>query len=184
MSPLIQLICCRSPDGPEPMTATFLPVRVFGGFGAAYPSAYARSMIEYSLERVATGSPFRLQVHAFSQKCRADSGCKFRKIVCLFQPVICLFPVAVINQVIPLRTGLCRGQPLAIPAIICPAWQNGTPHAIHLAPCISCSSFDRGVWNSRKCLILSFWRFALCIASVIIHKSCCFPTFWPPIFLL
>ena len=49
----------------------------------------------------------------------------------------------------------CSGQPDIIPPSICPAWQKGTPHAIHLAPCFSCSSLDRGVWNSLKCLILS-----------------------------
>ena len=43
------------------------------------------------------------QVQGRLTKSRAYPGSKFRKIVCLFQPVICLFPVAVINQVIPLR---------------------------------------------------------------------------------
>ena len=45
-----------SPAGPEPTTATFLPVRVAGGSGATQPSSNARSMIVTSTALIVTGS--------------------------------------------------------------------------------------------------------------------------------
>ena len=54
------------PAGPDPMTATFFPVRTFGGFAFAYPFSYACSIIPYSLSRTVTGSSCRPQVHAAS----------------------------------------------------------------------------------------------------------------------
>ena len=36
-------------------------------------------------------------------KCRADTGGKFREVICLFQSVICLLPVSGIYQIVPFR---------------------------------------------------------------------------------
>ena len=45
-----------SPAGPEPTTATFLPVRADGGAGTTQPSSKARSMIVTSTALMVTGS--------------------------------------------------------------------------------------------------------------------------------
>ena len=44
------------PDGPEPITATFLPVRVAGGWGLIQPSCQPRSEIAFSMYSIVTGS--------------------------------------------------------------------------------------------------------------------------------
>ena len=43
------------PAGPEPMTATFLPVRTFGAWGMTQPSSHPFSMIEFSMFLIVTG---------------------------------------------------------------------------------------------------------------------------------
>ena len=53
---LFRRSAAASPDGPEPITATFFPVRTFGGFAFAYPISYAFSIIAYSLLFDATAS--------------------------------------------------------------------------------------------------------------------------------
>ena len=55
------------PAGPEPTTATRLPVRMGGGSGTTQPSAKARSMMVASMVLMVTGSPFRPQVQLPSQ---------------------------------------------------------------------------------------------------------------------
>ena len=45
-----------SPAGPEPTTATVLPVSRAGGIGATQPLAQARSMISFSTCSIVTGS--------------------------------------------------------------------------------------------------------------------------------
>ena len=52
-----------SPAGPEPMTATRLPVRVSGGVGVIQPSSHARSAISCSMVLIVTGSPLSPTVH-------------------------------------------------------------------------------------------------------------------------
>src|SRR5687768_3922222 len=60
--------CCAaaSPAGPEPTTATFLPVLTLGTCGLTQPSAHARSAIACSIDLMPTGSSLTLSVHAAS----------------------------------------------------------------------------------------------------------------------
>jgi hypothetical protein len=55
-----------SPDGPEPTTATRLPVLRAGGCGVTQPSANARSMISTSTRLIVTGSELMPSTHAAS----------------------------------------------------------------------------------------------------------------------
>ena len=55
------------PAGPEPITATRLPVLTAGGSGEIHPSAKARSTIVHSIVLIVTGSPSRPRVHDPSQ---------------------------------------------------------------------------------------------------------------------
>ena len=55
-----------SPDGPEPTTATFLPVRVSAFCGGTQPSSHARSMISISTCLIVTASELIASTHAAS----------------------------------------------------------------------------------------------------------------------
>ena len=50
--------CCdaANPAGPEPITATFFPVLVFGGSGFIQPSSNPLSTIAFSIYSIVTGS--------------------------------------------------------------------------------------------------------------------------------
>ena len=65
---LLSWSAAASPEGPEPITATFFPVLIDGAFAAAKPLAYAFSIIVFSFALHETGFPFNPQVHAFSHK--------------------------------------------------------------------------------------------------------------------
>ena len=55
-----------SPAGPEPITATFLPVSRAGAIGSIQPSFQPRSTIAHSMVLIVTGLSSRLSVHAAS----------------------------------------------------------------------------------------------------------------------
>ena len=57
-----------SPAGPEPTTATRLPLRTLGGRGWTKPRSNAASMMPSSFSRTVTGSPWRPQVQAASHR--------------------------------------------------------------------------------------------------------------------
>ena len=112
-------------------------------------------MMALSFSRTDTGSPFKLQVHAFSQSAGhtrlVNSG---KQLVLLSLANACsrlsLYSISFHSGI-----RLFRGHPDVMPHIFKPAWQNGTPQSIHLAACFLCSSRLSGVWNSLKFLILS-----------------------------
>ena len=56
-----------SPAGPEPTTATDLPVRVAGGAGETHPSSNARSTMESSTDLMVTASSSIASTHDPSQ---------------------------------------------------------------------------------------------------------------------
>src|SRR5271156_2055261 len=51
------------PDGPEPTTATFLPVFLAGTSGTIQPSSQPRSTIAHSMVLIVTGLSSMLSVH-------------------------------------------------------------------------------------------------------------------------
>mmetsp|Transcript_21023 Transcript_21023/g.39974 ORF Transcript_21023/g.39974 Transcript_21023/m.39974 type:complete len:208 (-) Transcript_21023:5404-6027(-) len=53
-----------SPAGPEPMTATFLSVRVRGGRGTIHPLSQALSMMDISMDLMVTGFSLMPSTHA------------------------------------------------------------------------------------------------------------------------
>src|ERR1035437_5986411 len=55
------------PAGPEPTTATFLPVRILAGRGWTQPCSQARSAIACSIDLMPTGSSLTFKVQAASQ---------------------------------------------------------------------------------------------------------------------
>ena len=64
-----RLSCCAQarPAGPEPTTATRLPVRTLGACGATQPASKACSMMVTSTALMVTGSSLMPSTHAPSQ---------------------------------------------------------------------------------------------------------------------
>ena len=124
-----------SPEGPEPMIATFLPVLTFGGFGAAYPFAYAVSIIPCSLSLTDTGLPQCPHVHAFSHSAGQTLDVNSGKLLVLCRRLYACSQLPVYTRSFHSGTRLCRGQPDVMPAIVIPDWQKGTPQSIQRAAC-------------------------------------------------
>jgi hypothetical protein len=61
---LLSWSAAASPAGPEPMMATFLPVRVWGGQGTIQPSSKALSMMAHSMFLIVTGCSMMPSTHA------------------------------------------------------------------------------------------------------------------------
>ena len=144
-----------SPAGPEPTTATFLPVRMEGGFGRAYPQSYAFSIMARSFSFTVTGSPFRPQVHAASQGAGHTLDVNSGKLLVFLSRLKASCQLPVYTRSFHSGIRLLSGHPLTIPFIITPDWQKGTPHSMHRAPCFLCSASLKGVWNSFQFSILS-----------------------------
>ena len=120
-----------SPAGPDPTTATFLPVSVAGpgGRGAAQPSAHARSMISTSTCLIVTGSALMPSTHALSHGAGHSRPVNSGKLL-----VACSRSAASrqsCRQTRSFHSGIRfpSGQP---------EWQNGIPQSMH-----------RPAWRSR-----------------------------------
>ena len=135
-----------SPAGPEPTTATFRPVRCFGGRGFAQPSAKARSTIETSMPLIVTGGLLMPRTHADSQGAGQTRPVNSGKLfversdwrAASHRP----------RYTRSLKSGMTfpRGQPV---------WQKGTPQFMQRAPWTSTSSWASGITNSCQ------WRIRL-----------------------
>ena len=73
-----QLSCWAAarPAGPDPITATFLPVFISGGggFGTTHPSSKARLIMESSISLMLTGSSLIANTHADSRTARGRAS--------------------------------------------------------------------------------------------------------------
>ena len=91
------------PAGPEPTTATFLPVRVGGRLG--HDPAFLEALVDDGALDALDGD--RRLVDAEDARALAGSGTdaagELREVVGLVQPFEGLFPQSAINQVVPLR---------------------------------------------------------------------------------
>ena len=97
--------CCAAarPAGPEPTTATFLPVLCVGGCGATQPSAQALSMIACSIDLMPTGSSLMLSVHAASHGAGQMRPVNSGKLLVECSTVERVLPVAAVDQVVEVR---------------------------------------------------------------------------------
>ena len=75
---LLSCAAAARPAGPEPTTATRLPVRASGGCGVTQPSSQARSMISCSMVLIVTGGALmpsvQLPSHGAGQTRPVNSG--------------------------------------------------------------------------------------------------------------
>ncbi|CDE84505.1 unknown [Coraliomargarita sp. CAG:312] len=120
---LFNASAAASPEGPDPMTATRIPVWTRVLKGSTYPRLKAFSIISYSICRMATGSKFMPAQHAASQRAghtrEVNSGngdvWESRKYASRSR----FSPTALLNS--------CIGFPSGQPA----PWQKGIPHPMH-----------------------------------------------------
>ena len=90
------------PEGPEPIIAIFLPVRV-------WDFCVCKSLLIGVFNNSVLVCPYCDSVAVctagagFFTKSRTNTGCKLRKIVCSFEPVIRFVPAALKDKVVPLR---------------------------------------------------------------------------------
>ncbi len=97
--------CCAAarPAGPEPTTATFLPVSFDGGIGvtrSSPPNAFSISSTSTCL--MVTGSWLIPRTHDASQGGRAQSPGELREVVGGVQTLDAVVPLALVDQVVPL----------------------------------------------------------------------------------
>ena len=94
--------CCAAarPAGPEPTTATFLPVLAFGGCGMTQPSAQARSMMACSIDLMPTGSSLTFSVQAASHGAGQTRPVNSGKLLVECSTSIALFQSSRIHQVV------------------------------------------------------------------------------------
>ena len=89
------------PAGPEPITATRLPVFIAGSSGATQPSSNPRSAIAASIVLIVTGCSIRFSVQDASHGRRADAAGDLGKIVGGVEVLQRAAPVAVVDEVVP-----------------------------------------------------------------------------------
>ncbi len=124
-----------SPAGPEPTTATFLPVRITGGSGATHPSSKARSMIETSTALIVTGSSLMPSTHEPSHGAGHRRPVNSGKLLVACRRSMASRQWSRYTRSFQSGTMLPSGQPW---------WQNGMPQSMHRAACFLSSSTGKG----------------------------------------
>ena len=125
----------RDPPGPEPTTATRLPVRLRGGSGTIQPSSKARSTMVFSMCLMVTGGSLMPSTQAASQGAGQMRPVNSGKLL-----VECRTRMASLQRSLKTRSFqsgmmLLTGQPV---------WQKGTPQSMQRAPCVR--TFSSGKW--------------------------------------
>ena len=97
--------CCAAarPAGPEPTTATFLPVLIFGGCGTTQPSSQPRSMIACSIDLMPTGIVVDVERARRLARRRADAAGELGEVVGRVQDLERVLPVLPVHQVVEVR---------------------------------------------------------------------------------
>ena len=95
--------CCAQarPAGPEPTTATFLPVRCAGTCGATQPALKAWSMICFSICLMVTGSLLMLRTQASSHGAGQMRPVNSGKLLVECSRSIAVLPAAAVDEVVP-----------------------------------------------------------------------------------
>lgn len=128
--------CCAAarPAGPEPTTATFLPVSRSGGSRTTQPSSKALSMISTSTCLMVTGSWLMPSTHAASHGAGHSRPVNSGKLL-----VACSRSIASRHRSLKTRSfhsgiRFPSGQPL---------WQNGIPQSMQRAAWVCSVSWEK-----------------------------------------
>ena len=117
---LLSFSAAARPDGPEPITATFFPVRTLGGSALIRPFSKAYSIIPYSFSLIVTGSSLSPHVHAASHGAGHTRDVNSGKLFVFksLSSALSIFPRYIMSFHSGIR--LLSGQPEAMPLIISP----------------------------------------------------------------
>jgi hypothetical protein len=127
------------PAGPEPTTATFLPVLALAGLGTTQPSAQALSMIACSMLLMPTASSLTFNVHAASHGAGQMRPVNSGKLLVESSTANAFFQSARYTRSLKSGMMLLTGQPLL---------QNGVPQSMQRALWIFASASFRPMTNS------------------------------------
>ena len=130
-----------SPAGPEPITATVLPVKRSGAIGFTFPASNASSMVRSSTCLIVTASRLIATTQAVSQGAGHKRPVNSGKLLVAWRRAIAssLSP----RQIKSFHSGikLPSGQPL---------WQKGIPQSMHRPACFCKCSKLCGSYTSRQ----------------------------------
>ncbi len=128
--------CCAqaSPAGPEPTTATFLPVLCAAGCGRTQPSSQALSMIACSIDLMPTGSSLMRSTQDSSQGAGQMRPVNSGKLFVECRVSIAPFQSWRYTRSFQSGMMLFTGQP---------DMQNGMPQSMQRAPCTAASASER-----------------------------------------
>ena len=112
------------PAGPEPTTATFLPVLCLGTWGVTQPSAQALSMMACSMDLMPTASSLTFKVQAASHGAGQMRPVNSGKLLVLCSTSMAFFQSPWYTKSLKSGMMLLTGQPLL---------QNGVPQSIQRA---------------------------------------------------
>src|ERR1035437_9080822 len=120
--------CCAaaSPAGPEPTTATFLPVFFFGGCGTTQPFSPPLSMMACSMDLIPTASLLIVSVQAASQGAGQIRPVISGKLLVECNTSSACFQLPRYTKSFQSGIMLLTGQPVL---------QNGMPQSMQRAPC-------------------------------------------------
>mmetsp|Transcript_24101 Transcript_24101/g.48184 ORF Transcript_24101/g.48184 Transcript_24101/m.48184 type:complete len:200 (-) Transcript_24101:325-924(-) len=102
------------PAGPEPMTATFLPVRTCGGCARTHPSAHARSMMVCSMFLMVTALSTRPATHEPSHGAGQTRPVNSGKLLVDERLVYAAFHCSVNTRLLKSGMRLLIGQPVCV----------------------------------------------------------------------
>src|SRR6059058_2550649 len=128
------------PAGPDPTTATFLPVRTFGTRGFTQPFSHARSAIACSIDLMPTGSSLMFRVHAASQGAGQMRPVNSGKLFVESSTVQAFSQSWRYTRSLKSGMMLFTGQP---------ELQKGVPQSMQRAPCTFACSSVRPMTNSK-----------------------------------
>ena len=127
------------PAGPEPITATFLPVRTDGGTGTTQPSSHARSTISTSTCLMVTGSWLMPSTQAPSQGAGHRRPVNSGKLLVACRRSMASRQRSRYTRSFQSGMRLPSGQPLL---------QNGMPQSMHRDACVCRWSSAKGSYTS------------------------------------
>ena len=125
------------PRDPEPITATFLPVRVAGGVGTIHPSSNPRSMIVHSMDLIVTGFSMIPSVHDPSHGAGHTRPVNSGKLFVSWRRSSASRHLPWCTSSFHSGILLPRGHPLPV------WWQYGVPQSMHRALCVASSDVGR-----------------------------------------
>ena len=122
------------PAGPEPTTATFLPVFFRAGLGSTQPFSQALSMMACSMDLMPTASVLMFRVQAASQGAGQMRPVNSGKLLVECRTSSASFHLFLNTRSFQSGMMLFTGQPLL---------QNGMPQSMQRAPWMAASASDR-----------------------------------------